>query len=432
MITPSCDTLVALSSATADGSVVLAKNSDRKAEESQPLIQVSRQKHSPGSPLRCQYIEIPQAEETLGFIGSRPYWLWGLEHGMNECGVAIGNEAVFTKGELSHKGLLGMDLVRLGLERGHTAKEAVEVITGLLKEFGQGGPEHQHAKMPYSTNSFIIADSSEAYILETSGRQYAWKKVTDVGSISNHVLIGEDWDALSDDAIDFAIANGWWEEKAEKRLDFAGAYRSIEMVPPQISEERLRQSQMLLEECRGKISPATMMRALRDHYESGTIFTQGGDFAGGKSLTICCHAEPVGTTAASMVAHLRGDSGPKVYWASFGTPCCGVFMPLYIEGEIPETLTRAGSAFSEDSVWWLFKKLGERVAEDYAERTPHVQKVWFELETEFFEKAVAVEKEVRDLQGNGDGEAAARLSQFMQDNLDTVLMRLRELTAELA
>jgi len=100
----SCDTLVALSGATADGSVVLAKNSDRSADESQPLLQVPRMNHSPGSTLKCQYIEIPQAEETLGLIGSRPHWLWGLEHGMNERGVAIGNEAVFTKEELPDYG----------------------------------------------------------------------------------------------------------------------------------------------------------------------------------------------------------------------------------------------------------------------------------------------------------------------------------------
>ena len=109
-----CDTLVALSGATADDSVILAKNSDRPADESQPLFQAPRKRHAPGSLLKCQYIEIPQVEETFALIGSRPYWLWGLEHGMNECGVAIGNEAVFTKETLPDIGLLGMDLCASG------------------------------------------------------------------------------------------------------------------------------------------------------------------------------------------------------------------------------------------------------------------------------------------------------------------------------
>ena len=109
-------------------------------------------------------------------------------------------------------------------------------------------------------------------------------------------------------------------------------------------------------------------------------------------------------------------------------------MPLYIEGDIPKALTQAGPEFSEDSVWWLFKKLGECVATDFADHTPRVQKVWFDFESEFFDKALAIENEVKDRQGNGDGaeDAGARLTRFMQDNLDVVLSSLRELTAEFA
>jgi dipeptidase len=427
MIPLSCDTLVALSGATVDGVTVLAKNSDRPADESQPLIQVRRMKHEPGSALKCQYMEIPQAAETLGLIGSRPHWLWGLEHGMNEVGVAIGNEAVFTKEALPEVGLLGMDLVRLGLERGKTAREALDVITSLLREFGQGGSGNQHANMAYS-NSFIIADSSEAYILETSGRQFAWKKVEDVGCISNHVAIGEDWDGLSEDAVEYAVSNGWWNENGGVRFDFAGAYRDTESVPPHVSEDRLGQSHLLLEEYHGKVSPITMMRALRDHYDSGTIFEPGRGFDDGKCYSICMHADPIGTTAASMVVRLGTDAGPTAYWAGLGTPCCGVFMPLYFDGEIPSALTRAGEEFSEDSVWWQFKRLNERVAEDFTGRTPRVQEAWADLEAAFLEKAARLEDE---LSGLDEKAASSRLTQFMEENLDVVLERLGALTAEL-
>lgn len=89
--------------------------------------------------------------------------MWGAEMGANDHGVVIGNEAIYTKlqGENdAEEKLLGMDLLRskfwnfflilnsgnfwkflrLGLERGSTAKEALDVITKLLEEHGQGGP----------------------------------------------------------------------------------------------------------------------------------------------------------------------------------------------------------------------------------------------------------------------------------------------------
>jgi len=64
---------------------------------------------------QCTYIDIPQVEHTYAVILSKPAWMWGAEMGANECGVAIGNEAVWTR-LTSHGGLreklLGMDYVR--------------------------------------------------------------------------------------------------------------------------------------------------------------------------------------------------------------------------------------------------------------------------------------------------------------------------------
>src|SRR5262249_21665761 len=113
----SCDTSVVLGTATADGSVIFAKNSDRSPNECQPLTHVPGRRHFAGATVRCQYLDIPQVAETWEVIGSRPYWLWGFEIGVNEWGVAIGNEAVHTREPFEEVALIGMDLVRLGLER---------------------------------------------------------------------------------------------------------------------------------------------------------------------------------------------------------------------------------------------------------------------------------------------------------------------------
>ena len=147
-----CDTLVALGPATADGRTLFAKNSDRPARECQRIVQLPRAAHAPGATVRCQYVAVPQVRETAAIVG-QPHWLWGLEHGVNEHRVAIGNETVFAKEPLGPAGLLGMDLVRLGLERGRTATEALEVVTALLEIHGQGGSGQAHLDWPYTTAS---------------------------------------------------------------------------------------------------------------------------------------------------------------------------------------------------------------------------------------------------------------------------------------
>ena len=137
-----CDTMVALPPATAAGGVLFAKNSDRERNEAQAVEWHPRATHAPGARLRCTYIDIPQASETHAVLLSRPFWCWGAEMGANEHGVVIGNEAVFGTVPPSRMlALIGMDLLRLGLERGATAAEAVEVIVTLLEDHGQGGDD---------------------------------------------------------------------------------------------------------------------------------------------------------------------------------------------------------------------------------------------------------------------------------------------------
>ena len=67
---------------------------------------------------------------------------------------------------------------RLGLERGDTAEEALNVICTLLEKYGQGGPCCENKSDTCYYNSFIIADGKEAWVLETSGKHWAAEKVT--------------------------------------------------------------------------------------------------------------------------------------------------------------------------------------------------------------------------------------------------------------
>ena len=135
----SCDTMVAIPDATTDGRMIFAKNSDRPAIECQPLVQHERRTHPTGEVTKCQFVQLPQTATTYRHVGSRPYWCWGYEHGFNEHQVVIGNEGLGSKNEeFDSPKLIGMELIRLGLERAKTAAEAVEVMTALITKYGQG------------------------------------------------------------------------------------------------------------------------------------------------------------------------------------------------------------------------------------------------------------------------------------------------------
>ena len=214
-----CDTLVALGNSTKEGHVIFGKNSDRPSSEAQLITYSPAMQHSKEEMLQCTYISIPQVSETYAILLSQPFWMFGCEIGCNEYGVAIGNEAVHTKEPLKSSGLLGMDLLRLGLERAKTAQEAVNVITSLLESFGQGGNCSFTPPEWFYDNSYIISDCKEAYVLETAGKWWILENVKDVRSISNNLSIRGKGDKRRKGIIQHAIEQGYCKDDDE--FDFA-------------------------------------------------------------------------------------------------------------------------------------------------------------------------------------------------------------------
>lgn len=215
-----------------------------------------------------------------------PQWCWGAEHGVNEAGVAIGNETIYTTLDPRPfpDALIGMDLVRLALERASTAREAVQVIENLLSDHGQGGSGHDMSggspRRPY-WSSFLVADPADAWVVETSGAEMSSMRIENTWAISNRTTIPE----------------------------FDASHRHPKQPVHLLVDPRLNASRALL--AQGVVSVDDIARHLSSHV--------GGE----NGWTVCMHAETAGVvveqTTASMIAELD-VSDPTVWWVQ-GSPC---------------------------------------------------------------------------------------------------------------
>src|SRR5271168_4549056 len=415
---PSCDTIVVLAPHTRAGATLLAKNSDRPPLECQPLAQLPRRVHPDGTTVHCQYIEIPQVPETAAVIGSRPFWLWGYEHGLNEYGVAIGNEAVLTREILPATGLIGMDLVRLGLERSKSARAAAGVIGGLIERHGQGGSAQYDVDFRYC-GSFIIADHAEAYVLESSGHQWIARRVADRACISNRLTIGAG-DLGSPDIESYARAREWCDGEAP--FDFAATYSSRragkDKSDPLNARGRLARSRELVSR-NGRRTLREMFAILRDHGARGEIPPAGNPATRDDSPTLCMHGS-VSATTASMVTEIPapGADTMPVLWVSLAAPCTSVAFPLFVGGTLPPVLAAGGEKSSSDSAWWRFRKIQDLVARAPERLAPIAWKHFRPLESAMLERCAEVSRQAATL------DPAAReklLSRFMAQNIVRVL-----------
>jgi dipeptidase len=403
-----CDTMVVRPEP--GEALLFAKNSDREANEAQHLLHVPAARHEKGAALRCTYIEIPQAEKTHAVLLSKPFWMWGAEMGANEHGLVIGNEAVFSKiAPQKEEALLGMDLLRLGLERARDAEEALHVITALLQAHGQGGNCAHLGRFEYH-NSFLIADAGgNAFVLETVGREWVVERVKTRRSISNTYTIGRDFERASQGLLAQAIERGLAKEGEE--FDFAEAYANRARSAFATGMARWCRTSDLLGG-RNFHTPASMMTILRDHGAQAARdpnWRPDGVMGG----AVCAHASwgPIrrfGQTTGSWVAEL--GPGRAVHWLTgTSSPDTSIFKPVFFgpgfEGTaLPDFGPAPTDSFDPATLWWRHERLHRAVLEDYPARLRAFADERDRLEAGFIARVEAL------LARGGSAEEAGRLS----------------------
>jgi dipeptidase len=314
-----CDTFVVVR----PGRVVFGKNSDRDPNEAQVLSWVPACDHAPDSELACTWRSIPEVEHTYALFLSRPFWMWGAEMGANEHGVVIGNEAIFTRESKQDDGLLGMDLVRLGLERGASAAESADVICELIGKFGQGGRcSYESASLSYD-NSFLIADHREAWVVEAAGKRVARRRIDEgVYAISNDVTLSE--------------------------------LRSTrDRIRPWVARAQLRRERVRCLAANVD-SVEDAMAVLRDH-GGNTALPRYSRQTGAMSAP-CMHAGGwlVGSqTTGSMISEIQ-PSGATHWATGTSAPCLSVFRPVSVD--CPRNVG-SPTGTPDDSLWWRFEQV---------------------------------------------------------------------------
>lgn len=361
-----CDTLVTVT----EQGVLFAKNSDRDPNEAQVLRWYAAADHEPGDRVSCTWSSIPQVPHTHAVLLSQPWWMWGAEIGANEHDVVIGNEAVFTRrirSAATDSPLLGMDMVRLALERASSRHEAVEVIVGLVERHGQGGScSHEHPRFEYD-NSFLVVDTGGAVLVETAGRRWAVEEVVGARSVSNGLTIPGFAKRYAD-----PVRGRVAQCTVRRGLTAAAAERASE--------------------------PADLMRALRDHGEQGAPRWSP---VNGALAAPCAHAGGLLTstqTTSSWVADLRPDQprsrppqlttrrradgrqadGRKAdgrqadgrHWVT-GTsaPCTSLFKPVTVAEPLADVADDSGgptNRYDPAHLWWRHEELHRLALRDAA------------------------------------------------------------------
>ena len=170
---------------TADGSTFLGGTGD---EPSSHWLEIVPERNWPDGSLiqvgvdrRATYpgelMEIPQAPRTARYISMNYSEYAGFpapltNGGLNEYGVAARDVWSPSRPELQkmtpnpQHGLNYSDLSRIAMERAHSAREAVEIVGGLIDKYGYA---------TYGGNSHFFADAKEGWVLiDFAGGQRLW------------------------------------------------------------------------------------------------------------------------------------------------------------------------------------------------------------------------------------------------------------------
>jgi secernin len=403
-----CDALVALGRATAERQTLFGHNVSGSARTPAVLCRTVGRANAPGETIRLQHVELPQVRQTYTVLGSNTPGQWGYKHGVNEHQVAVGCTVLRPTLFGAGPPLLGPDLVRLALERSRSARQAVQIITSLLRA---DGPARSGADnlIPGRDHAFLIADGTEAYVMETAGLHWVYQQVREVRAVTGTRVIRQDWDRISQGFADEAIEQGCWPADGSK-VDFAGALGE-DSRPHASALWRWGRATRLLHEHAGHLDDEVLRRLLSEHEEPSR---REGDL-----LCRHAHGDLPRATLGSLVASLSASPGSlPAAWCAFGPPCSSVYFPVFLDGELPAAFTQVNASPDPDSFDGRVRRLEEQIRHVH-ERGNGVRESFARLQARLEQEAGEFLVEVTRLRERGDrAECSRQAALFMEHNVE--------------
>ncbi len=407
--------------------------------------------------------QIPEAPHTYSVVGN-----------MNEHQLTIGETTFGGRPELvDTTGLIDYgSLIYITLQRAATAREAIQVMTGLVEEYGYCS----------SGESFSIGDPNEVWVLEMIGKGpgnkgavWVAQRIPDdcVSAHANQARIttinfkDKENCLYSDDVISFAREQKYFNGK-DKDFSFSDTYNPLEYSSLRICESRVwsffRQLDPAMDKylsyIKGettermplyikplwKVSAQNFKEFMRDQYEGTELDITKGTAAGpwGSKLRYgplgfeldgktYWHERPTATqqTGFSFVAQMRGympDHIGGIFWFGVDDAATNLYVPMYCTiNRVPECYSIDNGSlleYSPTSAFWTYNWVANFAYSKYSAMLPDIKKVQLQWEEYFNLLVPAMDRAVLEL---SPADAQIQLTNFSCEQAEASTAAWRKL-----
>ena len=365
-----CSSMIVGKNATQNGNVLVGINNDWPGYPGH-IHYVPRKEHAKDAVFTLvNGIQIPEVETTNAYLhtttayetGHNSESWWG---GVNEYQVSVGMQGVYSFKPFDAKpGLEADDLTILMLQRGKSARHAIEMLGELIEEYGFSVSSIEGAA---GCCNIAIADPNEGFFFEVApGGAWCAKRVADdeaeyrPNCFGNQVIDFDDpvnfiW---SKNLFSHAVEQGWYDENSGEPFNFYEIYSDNDSInefgkalDPVNSHRRWRAVNLVSGEdhnLEDMVYSAKVNRKLsaRDMMDIVSDSTEGSKYDLSKAPEAGPFKNPFwmetstsigwAGTVVSMVVEYRQDV-PKdigtLAWFAYANTLLAPFVPCYLGSE---------------------------------------------------------------------------------------------------